>query len=63
VYGELRKVYRIFLVNSEGIKRVERLRCRWEGNITMDLNENCRLDATVSVAGSREREIVRSDSS
>jgi hypothetical protein len=62
MYGDVRKAYRIFLGKPEVIKAVKRLRCRWEGNIATDLTESCGLDATVSVAGSCEREIVHSDS-
>jgi hypothetical protein len=37
--GERRDAYRVFVGKHEGKSPLERLKCRWEGNIKMDLQE------------------------
>jgi hypothetical protein len=37
--GEKRNVYRVLVGNSEGKRPFGRPRCRWEDNITMDLQK------------------------
>jgi len=37
--GERRGVYRVLVGKHEGKKPLGRPRCRWEGNIKMDLQE------------------------
>jgi hypothetical protein len=38
-YGERRGVYRVLLGKHEGKKPLGRMRCRWEDNIKMDVQE------------------------
>jgi len=38
-YGERRGVYRVLVGEPEGKRPLGRPRCRWEGNIKMDLQE------------------------
>jgi hypothetical protein len=37
--GEERKVYKVLVGKSEGKRLLERLRCKWEDEIRMDLRE------------------------
>jgi hypothetical protein len=37
--GEMRGAYSVLLRKSEGKRPLGRPRCRWEGNIKMDLQE------------------------
>jgi hypothetical protein len=37
--GEGRGVYRVFVGKPEGKRPMERSRCRWKGNINLDLQE------------------------
>jgi hypothetical protein len=37
--GEMRSVYKILVRKPEGRRPLERPRCRWEGNIRIDLRE------------------------
>ena len=37
--GEGRGVHRVLVGKPEGKRKLERLRCRWEDNIKMDLQE------------------------
>jgi hypothetical protein len=39
IHGEKRNAYRILVGKPEGRRTLERLRCRWEDNIKMDLRE------------------------
>jgi hypothetical protein len=39
--AERRGVYRVLLGKPEGKRPFERPRCRWEGNIKMDIQEWC----------------------
>jgi len=54
--GERRGVYRVLVVKPEGKKLLGRPRRRWEGNITMDLQEvRCGGMDWVDLAGDRDR--------
>jgi hypothetical protein len=47
--GEVRNEYNILVRTPEGKRPFRRPRCRWEGNIKMDLKEKgCGLDASGS---------------
>jgi hypothetical protein len=39
MHGEGRSVYRVLVGRTEGKRALGRPRCRWEGNIKMDLRE------------------------
>jgi hypothetical protein len=37
--GKMRNVYKILISKPEGMRPLERPKCRWEVNITIDLRE------------------------
>jgi hypothetical protein len=37
--GEIRNVYKTLVIKTESKRPLERLRCRWEDNIKMDLRD------------------------
>jgi len=51
--GERRGVYRILVVKPEGKRSLGRPRCRWEGNIKMEVG--CRAMEWMDLAWDRER--------
>ena len=54
--GECRVVYRVLVVEPEGKRSLGRLRCRWEDNIKMDLQEvGCGGMDWIELAWDRER--------
>jgi len=54
--GEKRGVYRVLVGNPEGKRPLGRPRLRWEGNITMELQEvGCRGMDWIELAQNRDR--------
>jgi hypothetical protein len=54
--GEGRGVYRVLVGKPEGKRLLGRPRCRWEGNIRMDLQEvGCGCEDWIGLAQARDR--------
>jgi hypothetical protein len=54
--GEGRGMYRVLVGKPEGKRPLERPRCRWEDNITMDLQEvGCGGLGWIELAQDRDR--------
>ena len=57
MYGAIQKyIYKVLVGKSEGKRPLERPRCRWEGNIKMDLRKvGCDLRDWIALAGNRDQ--------
>jgi hypothetical protein len=54
--GERRGVYRVLVGKAGGKRPLGRPRCRWEGNIKMDLQEvGCKDMDSIEVSRDRDR--------